>query len=181
MVREETLDTLKAQPPTVDAYDSLSKKIDMSFQWVFEKLDYRKPDLFLWSEARPSHARGGELWKPISEFKVWDETSDEDDIEFVIEFTVEDVFVDDEDDSEEEIDENNQVINMILGLQVISEQLLSKDKMKKWSSICSPSNLVDSFNQSREKAKVQLKIANNALQASQPITPSIPTPKNFFS
>ena len=56
---EETLDILKAQDPIDDAYDSLSKKINMIFQRVFENLDDHKPNLLLASEARPSHARGG--------------------------------------------------------------------------------------------------------------------------
>lgn len=34
---EETLDTLKAKSSTSNAYDKLTKQINMSFQEVFEK------------------------------------------------------------------------------------------------------------------------------------------------
>ena len=63
LVMEETLDTLNAQSPTADAYDSLSNQINISFQWVFERIYDRKHDLLLASEAWPSHVRGGELRK----------------------------------------------------------------------------------------------------------------------
>lgn len=72
-------------------------------------------------EATPSHERGGELWEPISVFKLQDKTSDDDDIEFVKEVADEDLLVNDKDESEEEIDENNQVVNVILRLQAINE------------------------------------------------------------
>lgn len=68
---------------------------------MFEKLDDHKPNWLLESKAEPSHARGGELWKPILEFKLQDETSDDDDIQFVKEALVEDIFIEAEDESEE--------------------------------------------------------------------------------
>lgn len=112
------------------------------------------------------------MWKSISKFKLRDETFGDDAIEFVKEVAAEDVFVD-----EEEIDENNHVVNAILILQAINEQPLFEDKMKNWSSMCWPSNLLDLFKQSREKAELQLKIANDAFQVSQPIPPPIPVQK----
>lgn len=39
LIMEETLDTIKEQAPTAEAYDKLKKQLNMSFQWVFEKLD----------------------------------------------------------------------------------------------------------------------------------------------
>ncbi|CAI9297070.1 unnamed protein product [Lactuca saligna] len=95
LVLEETLDTLKDQAPTDDSYDSLFKKMNMSFQRVIEKLDNHKPNSFHSSKAFPSHERGGEIWKPISKFKSRDEKSDDDDdvdIEF-FKVAAEDVLV----------------------------------------------------------------------------------------
>lgn len=64
---------------------------------------------------------GGELWKPISEFKLWDETYD-DEIEIFKEVATEDVFFEVKDEIEEELDENNQVVDVTLGIQAVNEQ-----------------------------------------------------------
>lgn len=88
LVMEATLDTLKAQGPTIDVYDKLSKKINLSYQKVLEKIGSMNFDTLLASKARPSHARRGEMvtgWKPSLEFKLRDDSSDEDYNELMVE------------------------------------------------------------------------------------------------
>lgn len=85
LIMEETLDTLKDQALTSDAYNKLTKQINLSFQKVLENFGHLNTDEMLALQARPSHARGGEMmmkWKSISEYKLWDEsaTKDEDDL-----------------------------------------------------------------------------------------------------
>lgn len=84
IILEEAFAHLKAQAPTTKAYDSLSKKINMSFQCVFEHLSELKSNPFA-SKEGPSHARGGEQqrepqktfqWRSISEFALRGEDSD---------------------------------------------------------------------------------------------------------
>lgn len=55
---EATFDHLKAQALIVEAYDSISKEINISSQKVFEILNELMSDLVLELEARPSHVRG---------------------------------------------------------------------------------------------------------------------------
>ncbi|CAI9299874.1 unnamed protein product [Lactuca saligna] len=51
LIMDETLDTLTAQAPTVDAYDKIYKQINLSFQRVFEKIDELKLNALLASKA----------------------------------------------------------------------------------------------------------------------------------
>lgn len=60
IILEKTFAHPKAQAPTVEAYDSLSKKINMSFQRVSKRLRELNSSSFLASYLGPSHARGGE-------------------------------------------------------------------------------------------------------------------------
>ncbi|CAH1427701.1 unnamed protein product [Lactuca virosa] len=53
-------DHLKAQAPTVESYESLSKHINMSFQQVFERLTELQTNARLASDVGPSDAIGGE-------------------------------------------------------------------------------------------------------------------------
>lgn len=57
-ILEETFNHLKDQAPTVNIYDSLSKKINIRFQDVFERLNELNFDQILASEVGPSYARG---------------------------------------------------------------------------------------------------------------------------
>lgn len=79
IILDETFNHLKAQSLIANAYDLPSKKINMIFQWVFDQLDTLKLDALLASDARSSHARGGERsiqWKPISKHALRYENSD---------------------------------------------------------------------------------------------------------
>lgn len=73
---EETLYTLKAQAPTVDAYNNLLKLLILSFQKVFEKIGEVKETLTLALKVGPSNAKGGEVVVPtgnkarISNFEI---------------------------------------------------------------------------------------------------------------
>lgn len=59
LIMEEMLDTLKDQDPTVDAYDKLTKKINLGFQNDFKIFGDLQPGGFLTLEARQYDARGG--------------------------------------------------------------------------------------------------------------------------
>lgn len=57
LIMEETFDCLKAQAPTADAYDKLSKKINNYFKRAFERSEDLKTDALLASQVRPSYVR----------------------------------------------------------------------------------------------------------------------------
>ncbi|CAH1427705.1 unnamed protein product [Lactuca virosa] len=57
---EDTLEELKKQDPNVDAYDNLTKVVNVSFQKVFEKFGKLKDQVFLALKVGPSYAIGGE-------------------------------------------------------------------------------------------------------------------------
>lgn len=133
IVIDETFAHLKSQVPIVDAYNSLSININMSFQRVFKQLSELQISARLASDARPSNTSGGEganererriQWKPISEFVLRDEWTDEQilDVETL--------------KPHESCDEEDEKLteNAILGLQAIREQpvkvLLDADKLK---------------------------------------------------
>lgn len=140
-ILDETFDHIKDQAPTVDAYESLSKKINIIFQKVFKRLNELNSNQLLASEVGPSHARGGEQkkvqWKPISDYTLRDEPTDEEILE------VETPKVDDDEDLVEDV---------ILGLQAIRERptkVLSKVAKMKWSIVSCPSSFYETFQWSR--------------------------------
>ncbi|CAH1433656.1 unnamed protein product [Lactuca virosa] len=88
LILNETFSHLKDQATTVEAYDSLSKQINMSFKRVFDRLIKLKSNPLFALEAESYHARGGEQhmreqqrqqhtvqWRSISEFFLQDEDS----------------------------------------------------------------------------------------------------------
>ncbi|CAH1452055.1 unnamed protein product [Lactuca virosa] len=90
VIIDEPFSHLKAQAPTAEAYDALSKQINMSFQRVLEWLNELQGDARLASDVGHSNAIGGEgvskreipiQWKHVSEFVLEDELFDEEILE----------------------------------------------------------------------------------------------------
>lgn len=84
-------DCLKAQAPIAEAYDALTLQMNTNLQKVFDRLSEFQSSATLASVVGPSDVRGGEgprkrdhtiSWKPALEFKLWDE-SDDDDVQIV--------------------------------------------------------------------------------------------------
>lgn len=74
---EDTWDTLRDQTSMADAYENLTKMVNMSFQKVFDKFGDMKDLLELATKFKPSVARGGEERKSKSDFMLRDETSED--------------------------------------------------------------------------------------------------------
>ena len=73
IILDETFASLKAQAPTAEAYDALTKQLKESFKQVFEWLEKLKSESIVASEAGSSHLRGGERKRriqcmPVSNF-----------------------------------------------------------------------------------------------------------------
>lgn len=60
VIIDQTFTNLKGQAPIAEAYDALSKQINMSFQKVFKRLSELQSEARLASDSGPSHTRGGE-------------------------------------------------------------------------------------------------------------------------
>lgn len=144
VILDETFAHLKTQAPTFEAYDALTKKLNMIFHWVFEQLEEIKSYYVLALKARTSHAKGEVQkqvqWKPISDYALRDKSTGEGIME------VKTLEVNDDEDLVED---------MIIGLQAIKEpptKVILEAEKTKWYSVSWPSSLYETFQQSWDMA-----------------------------
>lgn len=164
---------LKAQAPTAEAYDTLTLQINTNFQKVFDHFSEHQESSSLAPIKRFSAASGGEgprrrnqPWKPIFEFLLRDEGSDDD---------VKVLSHDGNDSDEEDFYVRNGVVGLPAPWKYLAN-VLTEEERRIWLVVNWPSTPADFLKRSIEEAKVKSKLTVDAFPATTSMLPLVSPP-----